>query len=224
MPGHNHYSSCTCGWCLKQKGLERAGRSKISKQPQITLDQITIPNAKCPVCQDSVFFYWNHHGSRVFFDDLGPPWPKHPCTIRPNAPKIVRPRIGSIASGNLKWRNGGWIPAVYDKSQRQDDWNVLYLRLLDTDEFMRVLTDSLHTPSKGGLIYLQPWDDEFRTELEFLDLYCSPARILGWKYDKWFKSTAQSALQQRLRKGKAEATQPAQRPKRRKPPKARTRR
>lgn len=38
------------------------------------------PNARCPVCGESVFYYQNEHGSRVFFDELGPPWPKHPCT------------------------------------------------------------------------------------------------------------------------------------------------
>lgn len=38
------------------------------------------PNAECPVCGDSVYFYQNEFGSRVYFDDLGPPWPKHPCT------------------------------------------------------------------------------------------------------------------------------------------------
>lgn len=38
------------------------------------------PNAKCPVCGVPVFFYQNSLGSRVYFDDLGPPWPKHPCT------------------------------------------------------------------------------------------------------------------------------------------------
>jgi len=38
------------------------------------------PNAKCPVCGAPVFFYQNEFGSRVFFDELGPPWPKHPCT------------------------------------------------------------------------------------------------------------------------------------------------
>lgn len=38
------------------------------------------PNATCPVCGADVFFYQNEHGSRVFFDELGPPWPKHPCT------------------------------------------------------------------------------------------------------------------------------------------------
>ena len=38
------------------------------------------PNANCPECGAPVFFYQNEHGSRVFFDELGPPWPKHPCT------------------------------------------------------------------------------------------------------------------------------------------------
>jgi hypothetical protein len=48
------------------------------------------PNATCPVCKAGVFFYANSDGSRVFFDDLGPPWPKHPCTDRPRvAARIV---------------------------------------------------------------------------------------------------------------------------------------
>lgn len=38
------------------------------------------PNAVCPVCGQSVFYYSNSFGSRVFFDELGKPWSKHPCT------------------------------------------------------------------------------------------------------------------------------------------------
>jgi hypothetical protein len=38
------------------------------------------PNAVCPICEEAVFFYQNAAGSRVYFDELGPPWPKHPCT------------------------------------------------------------------------------------------------------------------------------------------------
>jgi hypothetical protein len=48
------------------------------------------PNAKCPVCGDAVYFYANEHGSRVFFDDLGPPWPKHHCTDNPREPVYPR--------------------------------------------------------------------------------------------------------------------------------------
>lgn len=38
------------------------------------------PNARCPVCGAPVYYYQNQFGSRVFFDDIGKPWPKHPCT------------------------------------------------------------------------------------------------------------------------------------------------
>lgn len=46
-----------------------------------TTARIVDPNAECPVCRMPVFFYQNEYGSRVFFDELGPPWPKHPCTV-----------------------------------------------------------------------------------------------------------------------------------------------
>lgn len=42
--------------------------------------RLVQPNANCPVCNEPVFFYQNEFGSRVYFDELGPPWPKHPCT------------------------------------------------------------------------------------------------------------------------------------------------
>src|ERR1700722_2889460 len=38
------------------------------------------PNASCPVCGASVFFYRSPHNGRVFFDNVGWPWPKHGCT------------------------------------------------------------------------------------------------------------------------------------------------
>lgn len=50
----------------------RCGRSATSR--------FVNPNADCPVCGQPVFFYQNEYGSRVYFDELGPPWPKHPCT------------------------------------------------------------------------------------------------------------------------------------------------
>lgn len=53
-----------------------------------------VPNATCPVCGDRVFFYGNEHGSRVYFDELGPPWPKHPCM---DEPETRRRRVKSDA-------------------------------------------------------------------------------------------------------------------------------
>lgn len=54
-----------------------------------------VPNAACPVCGADVFFFRNEHGSRVFFDELGPPWPKHPCTDQ-NAETVGNGSVASI--------------------------------------------------------------------------------------------------------------------------------
>jgi hypothetical protein len=45
------------------------------------------------VCGAAVYFWSNAEGSRVYFDEMGPPWPKHPCTdIRFIASARVDPR------------------------------------------------------------------------------------------------------------------------------------
>ncbi len=33
----------------------------------------------CPTCSASVFYFYCGHGSKVFFDELGSPWPIHDC-------------------------------------------------------------------------------------------------------------------------------------------------
>lgn len=93
MTGNNHYPHCTCGWCVNY-GRSSAGRSVptesfIYRNAKLLLNQngansaagcYVNSNARCPVCSVPVFFYANAAGGRVYFDDLGPPWPKHPCT------------------------------------------------------------------------------------------------------------------------------------------------
>jgi hypothetical protein len=53
-----------------------------------------------------VYFYKSPYGGRVYFDDLGPPWPKHPCTDHV--------RTDSHPSGELKKfvakKETGWRP------------------------------------------------------------------------------------------------------------------
>jgi hypothetical protein len=43
------------------------------------------PNAYCPVCGVKVYFYQSPFGGRVYFDNVGWPWPKHPCTDNPRS-------------------------------------------------------------------------------------------------------------------------------------------
>lgn len=94
MPGYNHYSWCMCGWCYKTGSNGYARRTVVvdfgKSYAMRTLKEhgahrswtacFVNPNASCPVCFAKVYYYQNQHGSRVFFDELGWPWPKHPCT------------------------------------------------------------------------------------------------------------------------------------------------
>ena len=73
---HNHPSDCNCGW----GGIFHDANGLWGTLDWSKAESHTNPNAKCPVCSAPVFFYKSPDGGSVFFDDLGPPWPKHPCT------------------------------------------------------------------------------------------------------------------------------------------------
>jgi len=101
--GYYRYRNGNLEWVsshwVERDGWDRNSYSStttIAHQQLITLraassltSQYINPNAKCPVCGQDVFFYQNVYGSRVFFDELGPPWPKHPCTDNPSQRKSV---------------------------------------------------------------------------------------------------------------------------------------
>jgi putative hemolysin len=96
LTGFNHYPDCDCGWCVNRGGRSsRAYRARLVEDMH-QRDALSVlkrnsaryisgcyvnPNAKCPVCGDAVYFYANEHGSRVFFDDLGPPWHYTLCVL-----------------------------------------------------------------------------------------------------------------------------------------------
>ena len=80
-----------CGFGPGGGSGRRSQRSTIDyslRVPRIhrSLESYTNPNAKCPVCGDAVFFHQSSDGGRVFFDELGPPWPKHHCTDNGSVP------------------------------------------------------------------------------------------------------------------------------------------
>lgn len=120
----NHSLDCTCGW----GGDGHTGRRTIGNTPFLNIgkptfktyreffDSCTIPNAKCPVCGDPVFFYRSPSNGRVFFDELGPPWPKHPCTISPH--RIIttaRPvNLEVISNPMTYFVDGKWKPFLVE--------------------------------------------------------------------------------------------------------------
>lgn len=118
----NHPKNCSCGW----GGDGHTGRSinTFSAPPAPggwfisltnTYHSYVNPNASCPVCGAAVFFYQSARGGRVFFDELGPPWPKHPCTdtcSRPGKAPATSRMTGQPTT--YAWQRAGWQPFIIE--------------------------------------------------------------------------------------------------------------
>lgn len=112
----NHHPDCRCGWGGEgHLGRRDSNDGSVTKSvpPIYTKYYETFlnPNAKCPVCGQPVFYYQSPTGGRVFFDELGPPWPKHPCTIRKNDKIHFRemPTAKAVPT-DYSWGLDGWAP------------------------------------------------------------------------------------------------------------------
>jgi hypothetical protein len=87
-----------CGWCYKTGSNGYSRRKYVDEIDHQAAQTIVVesganssyaacfvvPNAICRYCGASVFYYENEHGSKVFFDELGWPWPKHSCPGNPH--------------------------------------------------------------------------------------------------------------------------------------------
>ncbi len=133
----NHPSNCTCGW----GGTGHLGRqtyysaystgsifpnsNSTASLQYYSYDTFVNPNARCPVCGASVFFYQSEHGSRVFFDELGPPWPKHPCTDSQHTNSVQKLKSedsipkhnDTIPKTSFIWQKESWEPFFLHESR-----------------------------------------------------------------------------------------------------------
>lgn len=116
-PLHVHGNSCAKSKITKSKNT----------RPFHTLHSYIVPNASCPECGESVFFYQSPNGGRVFFDDIGWPWPKHPCT---DNQKIIRGPSNEKHSRNIySFRSrAGHKLVLYDLDDIEQD--EAYLKLV----------------------------------------------------------------------------------------------
>lgn len=117
----NHPPGCTCGW-----GGVNYGRGTAPARAGISLfvarqvwRSFVNPNARCPRCAQPVYFYQAENGGRVFFDRLGWPWPKHPCTDRSDWSWSAGIQFGLSANDDEEepdetpaWKHEGWIPVA----------------------------------------------------------------------------------------------------------------
>ena len=105
---YNHRSGCDCGWGGAFYGLGlSSGVSYWGRN-----ENYTNPNARCPRCGALVFFYRSPDGGSVYFDDLGPPWPKHPCMD--GGERTLSPRRANHGVASPSWLAGGWHPLPCD--------------------------------------------------------------------------------------------------------------
>lgn len=137
--GRGGYGSGS-GW--RCAGLRTTNEGQVFEFPFLTYPSYVNPNARCPECGVAVFFYQSPYGGRVFFDDLGPPWPKHPCTDHPAVRRefsTAEGRARFLLSANKQtgtegrqrhdadirttplpaWAKAGWMPFVVKKIVRR---------------------------------------------------------------------------------------------------------
>lgn len=206
MSGHNHYASCTCGWCLKFGGRRRSGvlySSSVAATAFRSYDSFTIPNAACPVCGASVFFYQSPNGGRVFFDELGPPWPKHPCTDQ-RAP--VAPRV-STRPDKLRrptWLAEGWTPVIIQNSRMSGQWHVVPIEILARRVHIEVLSAEPVRVPPHCCAFMREFDGTGYGELSLLDLArpAEPSRILVYDRKVFTSISRFAASRSRTLQGK----------------------
>jgi hypothetical protein len=182
MPGYNHPSDCLCGWCYKEKSTPKTATFRAAAP---AVEAITIPNASCPLCGASVFFYSNEYGSRVFFDSVGPPWPKHPCTDPYASGQPATFALRELASS----LEPSWRPYRYIRSKFEDEWVALHLEDVESGALFRVLVERyLRVPVRHA-VFVRSLDEHGYTWIEFLsdDLTVTPTP--GWQYQRWYLAT-----------------------------------
>ena len=127
----NHSLNCSCGWGGVSYGSAGAGAGAVAGGSGeawhwLRSDSYTDPNARCPRCRASVFFYRSPYGGCVYFDELGPPWPKHPCMDTGAPPTSVRrPQLfPAVVAGtrpaSTVTREQGWRPMICEEVRRHD--------------------------------------------------------------------------------------------------------
>ena len=125
--GWNHAPDCSCGWggVWYGAGYQNDGSSTWHWQRS---DSYATPNARCPMCQVRVYFYRSHYGGTAYFDELGPPWPKHPCmdtrAAATGSRKSLLPAIQRASQPSAgQRRESGWRPLICDEVRRHERCN-----------------------------------------------------------------------------------------------------
>ncbi len=88
------------------------GRVRAVKVLSTNLRELRQPQCSVSCLQRTCLLYQSEDGGRVFFDELRPRWPKHPCTdrTRRNQPTNTKTKEFSANERKYKWEKDGWEP------------------------------------------------------------------------------------------------------------------
>lgn len=173
MPGYNHPPDCMCGWCYKTAAAPRPVTDYLFSETRFrTYESFTNPNAICPACKETVFFYQSPYGGKVYFDELGPPWPKHPCTDLSSPPANTTPR-DSGRERTIKpaqWLGTQWKPLAIRRILLADEWWVIHAELLQTGEYLRLLPENRPDDSlRSSVAQFSGWDENGYGVISYLN-------------------------------------------------------
>lgn len=169
----NHPPNCNCGFGghggikfrYTAQGDLFTAHPKGIPTLRISNNSYDIPNSRCPVCREPVFYYQNEFGSKVFFDELGPPWPKHWCT----SSGIFLPKkiVGSTPKKSTSINNG-WLPVALLEAGKisnnvyeficksvEDKQIILFVAQKEVE-----LRANLQAFSEESLCYIKPIDED----------------------------------------------------------------
>lgn len=151
-----------------------------------TYDSFVNPNAKCPVCRATVFYYESPFGGRVFFDELGPPWPKHGCTSERDRGASTSSAPTAASSSKPLWEASGWEPLRIIRKYKEDDWWVVRATVLGAAERpLRLLFDEEPQLQAKMIALFNGWDPEGCGVVSYLEEEAQPAEVWTYSYSKY---------------------------------------
>lgn len=183
----NHASGCNCGWGGQWHGTylgksisQIVNGNKINEfyaaywtyERRTSYESYVNPNARCPVCGKIVFFYQSEYGGRIFFDELGPPWPKHPCTDNSAYQYVPVSYLAPVKSKerSIKWQEEGWEPVLILASNVKDSLTILQIKRIDSDGMeINLSSEFIYPLGKDALVFIRETDDLGIFEMSYLD-------------------------------------------------------
>jgi ribosomal protein S27AE len=152
---------------------------KLYRIEETPFSSFTIPNATCPMCGSSVFYYENRYGSKVWFDDLGPPWPIHGCfennsvqaifsrNVDPNDDQNTQLSIIKLKKLNLSVPRSAniispiWIPCIIQRNIQRDQKSYITAQIFDEYKKQRtvfLMLNASDISNKNYICFLKDYD------------------------------------------------------------------